>query len=683
MTKRDEIGERILKLQKLIEYHRTLYHTFDAPEISDAAFDALNNELKEFERTHPEYFTSGLPTQKIGGTILEKFGKVTHEMPMLSFHDAFSETEMREWLLRVENHLISLGEKKKIDDFYCELKIDGIAIELKYENGMLTQGSTRGDGRVGEDITENIKTVSTIPETLIQLGKWPIPKHLIVRGEIFITKKDLMRINKEQEKNGLKPYANTRNLAAGSVRQLDSSITASRKLNSFQYDIATKTDFSIMTHEEKHKILASWGFVVNEHNKTAGSLEEVFRFRNLWEKKREKLDYEIDGVVVIENNNTLFERAGIVGKAPRAAIAYKFAPKEATTIVEEIKVQVGRTGALTPVAELRPVAVGGVVIAHATLHNYDEIQRLGLKIGDTVIVSRAGDVIPKIIRVLPELRTGKEKNFKMPRYCPVDGGTVVHEGVLHHCANADCGARHKEQLYHFVSRGAFDIRGLGQKLIDRFLDEGLISDAPDIFELKKGDIEILPRFGEKSADNIMKEIGEKKEIILPRFLYSLGILHIGEETARALSEKIYGEVEDVNTPADVWRFFSKLSIESLQQIPDIGPKVAESIFSWFHHDGNKGLLKRFSDVGVTIKKEKRREGGKFQGKIFVFTGTLSLLEREGAKERVRALGGSASETVSQKTSFVVAGENPGSKFEKAKKMGVKVISEKEFLALLS
>lgn len=681
MMKRDEVRKRIIKLQKLIEYHRMLYHTFDTPEISDAAFDALNNELKTLERAYPEFVKKNLVTQKIGGNVLEKFEKVSHKTPMLSFNDAFSEEEMHEWQERVKNYLLSLGEKNR-DEFYCELKIDGLAIELQYENGALVQGSTRGDGYVGEDITENIKTISTVPQMLTQLGKWQIPQYLTVRGEVFITKKELDRINREQEKKGLRPYVNTRNLAAGSVRQLDSSITALRKLNSFQYDIVTKTDFPIATHEEKHKILASWGFVINPHDKKVRSLDEVFRFRNIWEKKRNELEYEIDGVVVIQNNNTLFERAGVVGKAPRAAVAYKFPPKEATTIVQGIKIQVGRTGVLTPVAELDPVFVGGVTIAHATLHNYDEIKRLGIKIGDTVIVNRAGDVIPKIVRVLPELRTGKEKIFKMPSRCPVDGGEIIEEGALYRCKNITCGARHKEQLYHFVSRGAFDIRGLGQKVIDRFLDEGLISDAPDIFTLEKGDIAVLERFGEKSAENIVNEVRAKKNIILPRFLYSLGILHVGEETARLLSEKA-SEKKDITSPKNVFLFFSGLSKESLQQIPDIGPKVAESIFSWFSREKNRKLVEKFDTVGVRIVQEKRSKEEKLRGKIFVFTGTLVSLERESAKERVRSLGGEASETVSQKTSFVVAGENPGSKIEKAKKLNVQVLTEKEFLALLS
>lgn len=681
MAKKDDIREKVEKLRKLVEYHRMLYHTFDTPDISDEAFDALNNELKKYEREYPELFKLGFETQKIGGKPLEKFEKVKHEAPMLSFNDAFSEEEMREWLVRVENHLLSLGEKKSADDFYCELKIDGVAIELVYEEGELKEGSTRGDGMIGENVTENLKTIPAIPKRITQFGKWPIPKRLVVRGEVFIAKKDLLLINKEQKKNGLKEYANTRNLAAGSVRQLDPSVTASRNLQSFQYDIVSEIGTPVRTHEEKHKILASWGFKINSHNKRVKSLKEVFRFRNVWEKKREFLEYEIDGIVVIENDNTLFDRAGVVGKAPRAAIAYKFSPKEATTIIRDIKVQVGRTGVLTPVAELVPVSLGGVTISRATLHNEDEITRLGLKIGDTVIVSRAGDVIPKITGVLKDLRMGKEKSFSMPKRCPVDGSSVVREGALVRCGNKKCGARLREQLYHFVSRGAFDVRGLGPKIIDRFLDEGLISDASDIFLLRKGDIAVLERFGEKSAENIIREIEEKKKTTLPRFIYSLGILHVGEETARALA-RIASERGRADNPNAVFDFFSRFSHESLQDIPDIGPKVAESIVSWFSDSAHKIFMKRLADAGVKMQKEAKNTKTPFQGKTFVFTGTLSSMERDEAKEKVRLLGGEASETVSRKTSFVVAGENSGSKYEKAKKLGVEIISEDEFLALL-
>lgn len=675
--------ERMRKLRALIDYHRTLYNTFDAPEISDAAFDTLKNELEELERDFPEFVTPGSPTQKVGGAPLDKFEKVAHETPMLSFNDAFSEEEMREWTERVEKYL---AENTRFTlagaGFYCELKIDGLAIELIYENGKLVRALTRGDGKVGEDVTANARTIATVPEELPQLGKRKVPERLVVRGEIFISTKELERINREQEKKGMKPYANPRNLAAGSVRQLDPKIAASRNLESFQYEIASDLDFPVRTHEEKHKLLASWGFSVNPHNRFEKDLAGVFAFRDEWEKRREKLPYEIDGVVAIVDDNAVFAAAGTVGKAPRAAIAYKFSPREASTVVQEIKVQVGRTGVLTPVAVLRPAEVGGIVITHATLHNEDEIRRLGLRIGDTVIVSRAGDVIPKITKVLPELRTGKERPFRMPSRCPVDGGKVVKEGALYRCGNKACGARHREMLYHFVSRNAFDIRGLGEKVIDRFLDEGLMTDAADVFTLREGDIASLPRFGERSAKNIVEEIRAKKKIALPRFLFALGILHVGEETARLLAEEVQSAGQNIKRPTDIAKVMGKFTPEELQEVPDIGPKVAASIDAWFADAKNRTLLARLADAGVSFRAPERQRGAAFRGKSFVLTGTLAAMGREEAKERIRSQGGSVSSAVSARTDYVVAGADPGSKYEKAKKLGVTILEEKEFLKLV-
>lgn len=403
------------------------------------------------------------------------------------------------------------------------------------------------------------------------------------------------------------------------------------------------------------------------------SLKEMFAFRNYWEKHREKLPYEVDGVVVIVNKNSEFETGGVVGKAPRSAVAFKFSAREATTAVEEIKVQVGRTGVLTPVAVLRPVAIGGITISHASLHNADEIERLKLKIGDTVIVSRAGDVIPKIIKVLSELRTGREKKFQMPEHCPADGSRVIKEGALHHCSNPECGARRREFLYHFVSRGAFNIEGLGQKIIDRFLDEGLIGDAADIFTLKKGDIEILERFGEKSARNIVAEIAARKKISWPRLLYALGIPHVGEETARTLIRA-----------APDWQTLAKLSVEELQKLPDIGPKSAQSIRDWFHEPRHTRLIEKLEKAGIEIENQDLKiKNQKFSGKIFVLTGTLRSMNREEVKEKIRALGGEVSESVSKTTNYLVAGEEPGSKLDKARKSGVKIVAEREFLTMIT
>ena len=665
--------ERIEKLKKAIDKYRYAYHVLNKSLISDEALDALKKELFDLEQQFPDLITPDSPTQRIGGKPLKKFEKIRHEKPMISLNDAFSEDDVRAWVERLENYL----ERSLKTEFFCELKIDGLAIELVYKNGVFIQGSTRGDGLVGEGITQNLKTVEAIPLKLT--GKFP--KHLVVRGEVFMIKKEFERINKEQLRKGGKIFANPRNMAAGSVRQLDPKIIAGRKLDSFQYAIVT--DVGQKTHEGEHRLLHSWGFKTNPHNKKVSAVRGIFEFHDYWGKHRNEIPYEIDGAVIIVNDNKIFDKAGVIGKAPRGAIAYKFSPKEATTIVEDIKVQIGRTGALTPVGVLKPVQVGGVTISHATLHNYDEIQRLGIKIGDTVIVSRAGDVIPQIVRVLKELRTGKEKEFKMPTACPIDGSKIIKDGVIYRCANKNCGARQREFLYHFVSRGAFNIEGLGPKIIDRFLDEGLISDAADIFKLEKGDIEVLERFGEKSAENIVSETGARKNILLNRFIFSLGILHVGEETARLLAQKAVNINPKISSPKEVLNIFESMSLEKLQEIPDIGPAVALSIRNYFKDKRHQKLIRKLDEAGVKLEtKGLEPKSQKFQGKIFVLTGSLESMSRDRAKEKIRSLGGEISESVSKNTNYVVAGAEPGSKLEKAQKLGVKAITEKEFLKMI-
>jgi len=704
-----EARERIEHLKKVINHHRYEYAVHDRSAISDSALDSLKKELFDLETRFPDLVTSDSPTQRVAGKPLKEFIKVRHEERMTSLNDAFSEDDVHAWLERLENYLgrkiiseerdASAKVKTKAKDapFYCELKIDGLAIELEYEDGVFVRGSTRGDGLIGEDVTQNLRTVEAIPLRLYD--KKDIEKNLrdvglkasdynlavrriVVRGEIFLPQKEFSHINKELVKKGLKEYANPRNVAAGSIRQLDPAITASRRLDSFQYDIVT--DLGQSTHEEEHLILKALGFKTNPNNKPAKNLKEVFAFRDYWAKHRETLDYEIDGTVIFVNDNVAFEQAGIIGKAPRAGIAYKFSPREATTIVEDIKVQVGRTGALTPVAVMRPVSVGGVTITHASLHNADEIERLGLKIGDTVIITRAGDVIPQITKVLTDLRTGKEKPFKMPDRCPVDGSKVVREGAIERCSSKMCAAQHREALYHFASRGAFNIEGMGPKIIDKFLDEGLISDAADIFTLEEGDIAALPRFGEKSAENIVREVNEKKKVTLPRFLYGLGILHVGEETAALLSKNFdFPHADGRVAIRDILKTFAALSLDDLQKVPDIGPKVAQSIYEWFREKRNKDLLERLQKAGVEVEAPPRSaKAGKLSGKSFVLTGTMESMSREEAKEKIRALGGDASESVSKNTDYLVAGEGAGSKYDKAQKLGVKIIGEKEFLELL-
>jgi DNA ligase (NAD+) len=679
-----EAKERIGKLRKEIDRYRYAYHVEDRSLISDAALDSLKKELFDLEQEFPDLITADSPTQRIGGAPLSQFRKVHHAKPMLSFNDAFSEKDMEEWVTRIENYL---GHKLHPDGaplFYCELKIDGLAVELVYEDGVLVEGATRGDGQVGEEVTQNLKTIEAIPLRIdTDRAGVKVPKRLILRGEVFLSKKEFDRINREQEKAGQKTYANPRNIAAGSIRQLDPKITASRKLDSFQYDVVT--ELGQKTHEEEHELLRKLGCKINPHNKHARDLKEVFEFRDYWEAHREKLPYEIDGVVVMVNDNALFEKAGVVGKAPRAAIAYKFSPREATTKVVDVHIQVGRTGVLTPVAVLDPVEVGGTTISHATLHNFDEIKRLGLKIGDTVVVSRAGDVIPKITKVLAELRTGKEKEVHPPKKCPMCGSEIGHEGVFYTCSNRNCGARMRESLYHFVSRHALDIRGMGPKIIDRFIDEGFVNDAADIFALKEGDIAALPRFGEKSAENIVREIESKKHIPLSRFMFGLGIIHVGEETGRVLAVKFAESHKgETSGPRTMGYFFGDLTPEQLQEIPDIGPKMAESIHEWFMNERNRKLLEKFEDAGVRLELPKTSgRAQKLKGLSFVLTGTMEAMSRDEAKEKIREFGGEISESVSRKTSYVVVGAEPGSKFEKAKKLGVKILDEKEFLKLLT
>jgi len=700
--------KRIEQLKKTINYHRYLYHVLDKQEISDSALDTLKKELFDLENQYPDLVTPDSPTQRVEGKPLKEFKKVRHETPMISFNDAFSEQDIRDWHERLQNYLgykiherdLNGGLGKKFSPFYCELKIDGLAIELIYENGVFVQGATRGDGLFGEDVTQNLKTIEAIPlqlleksevkKNLLKAGLNPEnynlnPKRLVVRGEIYITQKEFAQINKEQIKKGGKPFANPRNIAAGSIRQLDPKITASRHLDSFTYDIIT--DLGQKIHEEEHLLLKAFGFKTNPDNQPTNNLEEIFSFRNHWGEKenRDQLTFEIDGIVVITNNNKIYDDAGVIGKAPRAAIAYKFSPREAETVVEDVEVQVGRTGALTPVAILRPVEVGGITITHSTLHNFDEIERLGVKIGDTVIVSRAGDVIPKVIRVLKEMRTGKEKSIKIPSVCPVDGSKVVKDGVNYRCSNPNCGARHLESLRHFVARGAFNIEGLGPKILEKFLDENLINDAADIFQLKEGDIAVLERFGEKSAQNIVAEVNARKKITLPKFIYSLGIIHIGEETSQLLAEQISAKLKNKSKlkAGDISGIINNLSLEDLQQIPDVGPKVAQSVYDWFRDKKNVEFLKKLEDAGIEIEIPKiEAKNMELKGQSFVLTGSMETMSREQAKEKIRELGGDISESVSKNTSYVVAGAEPGSKLEKAKRLNVKIINEQEFLTLI-
>ncbi|MGC8851837.1 MAG: NAD-dependent DNA ligase LigA [Minisyncoccia bacterium] len=689
MLNKKEAQKRIELLKKEIEKYRYAYHVLDQSLIPDEVLDSLKKELYDLEQQYPDLITPDSPTQRVGGEPLKEFKKVKHEIPMISLNDAFSEEDMRDWYERITK-LIAPEDIKKLQ-FYCEHKFDGLAISLIYEDGIFKVGSTRGDGYTGEDVTQNLKTIESIPlrlrleETKNEYPQFKITKQIEVRGEVLLTKKEFNRINEEQKKLGLPIYANPRNVAAGSVRQLDPKVTASRKLEFFAYDLIS--DVGARTHEEKHRFLQALGFKThNKDNKLVNDLEEVFKAHDELYKMRDSLPYEIDGMVVIINDNKLFEMLGTVGKAPRGAIAYKFPPRETTTIVEDIIVQVGRTGVLTPVAILKPVNIGGVTVSKATLHNKEEIKRLGLKIGDTVIVTRAGDVIPQIEKVLPNLRSGKEKEFKMPTRCPICNTPVIEDkgGIIVYCPNKNCPARFQEKIYHFVSKNAFDIKGVGPKIINRLLDEGLIQDASDLFDLKEGDIKALERYGEKSSQNIIKSINEHKEIPLNRFLYSLSILHLGEENATILANYLqekYFKDKPLNI-INLIEIGTNLKKEDLENIHSFGKVIIQSIIDWFKDRNNIKFLQKLAKKGIILLPVSPVQSNILKGLTFVFTGELESMSRDEAKAEVKKRGGKVLESVSSKTNFVVVGKNPGSKYEKAKELKVKIINEKEFLKML-
>ena len=692
-----EAKERIEKLKTAINRYRYSRLVLNKELISPEAEDTLKKELFELETRFPTLITPDSPTQRVGGRALKKFPKVRHSTRMLSFNDAFSEEDMENWLARNQK-LLSPEQSRRID-FYTELKIDGLAVSMIYENGFLKSGATRGDGAVGEDVTANLKTVEAIPlklfdkeEILKNLEKQKLhhiisqlkkswPKVIEARGEIFLNRKDFEALNKKQIKKNLPLYANPRNVAAGSVRQLDPKITASRHLDSFAYSL--KTDLGQKTHEEEHLILHSLGFRTNPNNKYAENLEEVFKFKEYWGKHREKLPLEIDGIVVIVNSEEIFKRLGVVGKTPRAAIAYKFSPKESETIVENIIVQIGRTGVLTPVAILKPVQIGGTTVSRATLHNEDEIKRLGLKIGDTVIVGRAGDVIPDVRKVLKEMRTGKEKEFHFPKeFCGQKVVRVPGEAAHKILHPQKCELVNRRRLYYFASKAAFNMEGVGPKIIDAMLDNNLISDATDLFDLEAGDLVPLERFAEKSAKNVINSIKKSKNIDLYKFIYALSIQHVGEETAIDIGKKIL-EHKSAARPQDIIDVAEKIKLEDWQKIPNIGPAIGASIYGYFENKSNLAFLKKLDNAGVKIISPKiTKAAQKLAGKTFVLTGGLQTLTRDEAKDRIRSLGGDISSSVSKAVDYVVAGSEPGEKYEKAKKLGVKIITEKEFLNLI-
>ncbi|HXZ36993.1 MAG TPA: NAD-dependent DNA ligase LigA [Thermodesulfobacteriota bacterium] len=664
--------KKIEKLREEVNFHNNRYYVLDDPVISDAEYDRLMRELEGLENQFPHLRTPTSPTQRVGAPPLDKFEEVRHAVPMLSLANAFEEAEVREFDDRLKRFLKNTREIE-----YCtELKIDGIAVELIYENGHLITGSTRGDGFVGENVTQNLKTVKAIPLTLIpQKGEF-LPSRLEVRGEVYLPLKAFRELNAKRERSGESLFANPRNAAAGSLRQLDSSITAQRPLDIFCHGIGQFTGAAIGSQWELLDSLQRWGFKVNPNRRICANIDGVFDYYREMDELREKLPYEIDGVVLKVNSFRLQETLGTIARSPRWALAFKFKPKQVTTKVLDIAVNVGRTGALTPAAVLEPVRVGGVTISSATLHNQDEIDRKDVRIGDTVVVQRAGDVIPEVVRVIPEKRTGKEKPFRLPDRCPVCGSEVDRpEGeAVARCTGIACPAKLKETIIHFASRDAMNIEGLGAKIIEQLVDRGLIKDYADLYKLTLDQMLTLERMGPKLAGNILTAIQNSKKTTLDRLIYALGILHVGEHIAKLISQE-FSTAEEL----------AEASHERLTGIRGIGGEIASSMVKFFQQKGNQKVLQKLNDLGVEYPKRPTRPKArdlKLQGKTFVFTGGLKTLSRGEAESKVESLGGRASSSVSKKTDFVVAGEDPGSKLEKAKILGVKILSEDELLEML-
>ncbi len=732
-----EAQQRIKKLKAEIEIHRYNYHVLDRETISPAALDSLKNELFKLENEFPQFITPDSPTQRVGGRALSRFKKVVHSAPMISLFDAFSAEDLQAWQERNRNYLDSIGQNHFLSSsdnfpYYCELKLDGLAINLRYEQGQLVQGATRGNGRIGEDVTANVKTINSIPLKLRlpQLGELEklglsslvsrkilkIISHgtIELRGEAIMTKKVLRELNQKYTRLGQAKLANPRNAVAGSIRQLDPKITAERRLVFYAYDLLLSALDSkellargelVVRRDQADHLANLLGFKTLKQNRIVSGLSGVFQFYQEVEKKRASLGFEIDGIVLKFNDLKMWIILGVVGKAPRYMMAYKFSAEQATTKVLDVIWQVGRTGALTPTAVLEPVKVGGAVISRSTLHNFDEINRLGLRLGDTIIIERAGDVIPKVVQVLKKLRTGREQKIKVPSVCPMCGGQVLRlpDRVAYRCSNQRCYAVNLQQIIHFVSQNAANLEGLGPKLIEQFLTQGLIKEAADLYALQKSVLLSLERYGEKKADNIIAMINSRRKIAVANFIYALGIRQVGQEMANLLTEKfreyLVAKKKDLelknlslehNWPIEIKtliNYFQNLKLEDLETISGSGPIIADSIRNYWHDEKHLQQLHKFQDNGVELflppANVFRVQNSRLLDKTFVLTGTLNGLTRRAAKDKIKTLGGQIKEQITRNTDYLVLGEKPGSKYQEAQKLGVKILNEEEFLKIIS
>jgi DNA ligase (NAD+) len=670
-TNEKKIEKKIEALREKIRHHEYRYYVLDDPEVSDADFDKLMNELKRIEAEHPTLVTPDSPTQRVGGKPREGFVKAKHSSPMLSLDNAYSEDELRDWERRVHE----LSGRNDLE-YMCELKLDGMSLALVYSDGRLERGITRGDGSVGEDVTANVRTVRSIPlviskKKLMEAG---IPADFEVRGEMLMPLAAFRKLNEERKRQGLAVFANPRNFTAGTVRQLEPSITAQRRMDYFAYMLLKDGKTFFDRQSKAMDALEVAGFKVNPNRRLAKNLEEAWKFIQSWEKKRESLPYEIDGIVIKVDRTAWQRELGFTGKAPRWAIAYKYAARGGVTQIEDIVPQVGRTGKLTPVAWLKPIPIGGTTVSRATLHNMDEIERLGVKIGDWVEVERGGDVIPKVVKVVEDKEHPRgRRNFAMPEHCPVCGGNVVRTPgeADHRCVNANCPAKLQGTILHFASRHVMNIDGLGDALVNQLTERGLVKNVADLYKLTKDNLLQLERMGEKSAENVLAEIEASKRLPLERVIYGLGTRFVGERTAQFLAEH-FGSLDAI----------MKASAEELEEVNEVGPRIAESIVEFFSDEHNRKLVSDLRQAGLTFTGQKKEKGTKLAGKTFVLTGTLERHTRDEAKKMIEDAGGRVSGSVSKKTDYVVAGSDAGSKLDKARELGVSVIGEEELEGLL-